>query len=922
MVNVKKGRIARRLVRVSTFLILMLLVSGCAGRYGRVMEPTNDRVEISKTHSKFSALANRSDLPFMYVSEGKIGVSKVEAALEEADAVDLQARAELNKKLADFSARRMEVKAQVNKNLSDADALHKKYNKEYSKAIAQITAREAELDALIELKNTIVVSLTKEGGSKADDIIADTREKFESETARIEQLKEIHNAIKVESNAKILEMTEASKATRERAAATVSELEAKTAAVQQETQARVDELNEQIKSVAILTKSEADKLNVSREAILQSGIAYVKELRSKAATIQANLVGQEYQLELVKAASTKAKAQAVTQEKSANAPTRFERAMAEIDRLRAETQHHQNNSTANYDSMLAETQAKLEDEFSEVEKLRVSADRVEQVARAEFVKAEATARVEAIRQTALHAEAVAEAQKLQIIAEAEAEAAKIKQETLEEIARKKAANKVEKDKNTAVVSRQIKELHEVPDVLQVKPVTPRIEPLYIVDYRKSLAEVMRTRAQADTHELVADVTFAEAKTNLMAIKTQEDAIASEQLAIADALEAQARSRFSEIKTKTEKEMDVVESKYQQHLVQAESFRKENGAEVSDYQSQANALEQITNARAEQLLAEAQAVTECGKNDVKELKVTLWAVQERGSAQYSKFVAETQSISDAQEALALLIDAQIDSAQRYLGAELATIESSIQSSKRIAQADYQQALTQATVLRQKTEAQIGRTSAKFAMDHTVLKAQIERDKGLAFSQTIRGEAICNRMIANANTTKMCEDANINAKNATAQADMNIILAANSAKRGAAQVYLDAVKARFNARIQQVKAERIIDMADEHYATAIKRTDLASALAQARAAREESNQKLVALKKRQAELQTASMVNWSAKLAMFKNDSIQFQELEMDITSSQFVEMLETDILSSQPEEIPKPETTTVTFIADDYFFDGF
>ncbi len=902
MVDIKKRRIARRLVRVSTYLILILLVSGCS-RYGRVLEPAKDRVEISKTHSKFSVLANRSDLPFMYVSEGKIGISKVEAALEAADATDLQARAELNKKLADFSARRMEVKAQVNKNLSEADALRKKYNKEYSKAMAQIAAREAELDALIERKGTIVASSIKEGDSKRNDIIADAREKFERETALIEQSKEIHNAIEVESNAKILEMTEASKATRERASATVLELEAKARAVQQETQARIDELDEQLKSVTIQTKSEADRLNVSRKAILKSGAAHVKELRTKAATIQANLAGQEYQLKLTKAASVKAKAQAQTQEKSANAPTRFGKAMAEIDRLRAQTQHHQDSSAANYESLLAETQARFDDELNEVKKLRISADRVEKVARAEFVKVEAAARAEAVRQTAIHAEAVAEAQKLQIIAEAEAEAARIKQEVLKEIAVKKASNKVEINKNTTPVSQQTDQLHEVPDVPQVQPVALRIEPDHIADYRTSFAEVMATRAQADAHQLVAEATFAEAKTNLVAVKTQEDAIASEQFAIADALKAQASSRFNEIKTKTEKEMDVVESKYRQHLVQAESFRKEKEAEVLDYQSQANALEQITNARAEQLLAEAQAVTECGKNDVKELKVVLWATRERGDAQYSKLMIEAQSISDSQEALALLIDAQIDSAGRYLDAELVKIENSIQSAQRIAKADYQQALTQATVLRQKTDAQTSRANAQFTMEHAILKAQIERDKGLALSQTIRGEAACDRMIANANTTKLCENADIDAKHATAQADMNIILAANSSKRQAAQVYLDAVKARFNARIQQVNAERTIDMANEHYAMAIKRTDLASALAQARAAREDSNRKLVALKKRQAELQTASMVNWSAKLAMFKNDSMEFEALEMDIPSRQLV-------------ETPVIETTLVTYTADD------
>ncbi|MHC4686842.1 MAG: hypothetical protein ACYTEW_21405, partial [Planctomycetota bacterium] len=432
-------------------------------------------------------------------------------------------------------------------------------------------------------------------------------------------------------------------------------------------------------------------------------------------------------------------------------------------------------------------------------------------------------------------------------------------------------------------------------------VAARIEPNHIVEYRTSFAEVMRTRAQADAHELVAEATFAEAKTNLLAVKRQEGAIASEQLAIADALEAQARSRFSEIETKTEKEMDVIESKYRQHVVQAESFRKEKEAEVLDYRSQANALEQITNARAEQLLAEAEAVNKCGQNEVKELKVILWAVGQRGEAQHSKLMTEAKSVSDSQEALALQIDAQIDSARRCLDAELAKSENLIQSAERIAQADYQQALTQANVLRQKIDAEITRTNTQFTMEYAISKAQIERDKRLALSQTLRGEAACDRMIANANTSKLCENADIDAKHATAKADMDIILAANSAKREAAQVYLDAVKARFNARVQQVTAERVVDKAGENYALVMRRTDLASALAKAVAAREESNRKLAALKKRQAELQTASMANWSDKLAMFKNVSTEFKAVEMDIPSR-------------QPVETPVPEATSVIHTA--------
>ena len=81
------------------------------------------------------------------------------------------------------------------------------------------------------------------------------------------------------------------------------------------------------------------------------------------------------------------------------------------------------------------------------------------------------------------------------------------------------------------------------------------------------------------------------------------------------------------------------------------------------------------------------------------------------------------------------------------------------------------------------------------------------------------------------------------------------------------------------MEQVKAERAIDLADAQYAMAIKRTDLESALGQALAARENSNRKLAELQKRQSEMQTASMVNWSAKLAKFKDGDIDLKPVYM-------------------------------------------
>ena len=882
----KWGRRNWRLV--GTYFTLVLIVSGCTNQYDQVLMNGNDRTEITKAHSEFSSLAKTSDLPMKYVSEGKIGVSKVEAVLETADAADLHAQAQRDRSMADYDARRREVQAQVDRELSEADALRQKYSSEYGKAMAQIAAREAELGALIERKEAIVASLAKEGESQCNSIIANAREQFESESARIEQIRGIHNAIEVESNAKILQMSQASKATRQRAAATVSNFEAQAKATQLETEARVSELEEQIRSIEVKTASEAKRIAVARNSLAQDTAARVKELRSNAATVQANLASQEYELMLAQAQATKLSLQAITQEKQANVPTEFDRAMAEIGNLRAEIAHHQDSSVANYESVTAGIDAKLADELNEVKKLRVNSDRVEDIAHAEFVKSEASAVAIAVRETAAHSEAVAEAKKFEIIAAAEAEAARIKQEVLDEIANQKKAGKIEFANKTNLSEPIDEELHQVPEAPSVEPVAPRIEPDHIAAYRSSLAEVMGVRAKADALELVANATFAEEKTKMLAVKTQEEAIATEKLAVADALEAQARTKYTELETKLAMEMDVLESQYRQQVVAAESYRKEKEAQVIDLQAQAAALEDTTNARVAQLLVEEETVLNCGANTKEELEVELWATQQKGGAEFARFMSEAKSVLDSQEALALEIDAQVASATKHLAAELAKIDNSITSSVDIANADYQQAMTQSAVLAQNTEAQINRTNAQFAMEHTIANTQIARDRQLALSQHLRSEAACDRMVANANTNRVCENADIDAMYASADADLNIVLTSNAAKRDSAQAHLEAVKARFAARVEQVKAERVILMADEHNALALKRTDLASALAQAVAAREDSSIKLDALAKKQAELQRASMVNWSQKLAEVKSEGFEFKVYDSNIPATQMVD----------------------------------
>ena len=66
MLGLRTRDFTRRLV--SLFLVYTFLLSGCADRYGRILEPTKERTVISKTHSDFSSLANIFYQLFMFLA--------------------------------------------------------------------------------------------------------------------------------------------------------------------------------------------------------------------------------------------------------------------------------------------------------------------------------------------------------------------------------------------------------------------------------------------------------------------------------------------------------------------------------------------------------------------------------------------------------------------------------------------------------------------------------------------------------------------------------------------------------------------------------------------------------------------------------------------------------------------------------------
>jgi hypothetical protein len=861
-----------------TLAVGTLLLTGCAGS-GSDWSFKNNRQGNPASHiglkdwnqSKVSTReyvqgeARQYRMPDQYLSEARVGLAEIEAALAAAKASEVEHEAVMRERLSFISAHRQSATAREKSRLAEAEKVQDQYASKQSELWTTIAARERNLNSSVEEHQAQIEAYRKEREMAHAGMVSRAWQEYTKAQAQVEEMQAIRRATASDGEATLAEMRETLKATQSRGSATVQRLRSDAEAVRKQSLALAEELHAQIGSIRTQSQSQSAELRSRAESLEKQAEAKFNELTARADTLTEQASKEYYDLKVKQAETELANARSEGERLRTQANTTLDRADAEIARLLADAERVAFLAETNYTNGMAELDSWYSDKLAENSKQFTRADRLEAEARAEFVKAEAAARANAARETALHQRELADAEMNKIIAEAEHEAARVRSQILDELAKRQQQGSVERSGKTGEPTPLPENLHDVPHTPQVKPVTPQIEPEHIAQFRSSLARVMNVRATAEAEKLALTATFEESQQRVAALRTQFMAISSEMLAVAEAMSTQARAQFDALITQADSVASLAQAEYEKSLVEADSFRKDALAQATDLRAEATAQRELALSHAALARTESDVVLKNGESEAQALEATLDATRRRGTAEFNRLMVEADSIEKSNQALVMRLNAQIASGEQILETELAKQARTIESAISIAEANYREANVNADVFARKTDVEVERLTARNTHAQTLASAEIEHLRNLSHSTVLQADATVGRMVARARAEREQSEAVAQVAAAKVRTDADFARAEVMAQTRIAQAHEGAVRAQFDARLAQVQADRVREATDAYRDDFFKRTNLEISLAQAEAIRSEMNERFAALKNEQQQLQRAARENWDSRLA---------------------------------------------------------
>lgn len=817
------------------------------------------------TRSYFDNEARQHRLPDQYLAEARIGLAEIESSLAAAKAFDLAQEATLREGLAHVSARRTEAQARELAALAEADKLREQYAAKQDEFWAGIASRERSMNSAAQRNAALLDAMCKERDMVHAELTSRATNDHSQAMAKIEQLREVRRATANEGEAVLTEMRQNAHATQSRAAATVSKLRSEADSVKKQSEARAEQLTVQIKSTRTQSQAESARLISDSKSLDKNSLAQFNEMTARAIALDEQASQEKYELKVSAANTELRQAKAEYERLLSQAGNTRSRAEAEVSRLLGEAENIAFIGESNFENGNKELDAWKSGEDAEITKTRVRADRMEKDARAEFIKAEARARANALRETAAHKSELAEAEMKKIIAEAEHEAARLRTQILEELAKRQKQGSVEMSGKTGPAAELPAELHDVPAVPTVAEVTPKVEPEHIAAFRSSLAEVMQVRASADAQQMALDATFEESRSNLMAVRAQFQALSAEKLAIAEAMNTQAVAQYADLTTQANSWLAVAEADFERSITLADAFRKEKMAEAAELRAEATALREFALAQAELLRIESGVVAKHGESEARALEAALEATRRRGEAEYNRLWVEADSVDQSNKALAHRINAQIASAERVLAAELSKLDRTIESGIAIASANYDEAMVHADVFARKTDVEIDRLRSTNDLEFAMASSEIDHLRNLTYATTLKADATVGRVVASARAEREQAEAVADVASAMVRSQSDIARAEIVAQSRSAGAREEAVRATFDARLVQVQSERIREISEAYQDDFFRRSNLETSLAQAEAARSQMNERFAQLRTEQQELQKSARQNWDVRLA---------------------------------------------------------
>ncbi len=831
--------------------------------YVSVADHSSMQGQTDSMDSYFLRKAKANNLPAPSLSEAQIGMTQVQTKLASARAAELDRNAMTQAQWAQLASKRAEAKANQDSSMAAIKEIKEHQQARKVELVARLASRERHMKATIEKNAMFANALAKEKRTAQQDIISEAEQGFAEARAQIEQLRVISQATEMESHAVIDQLHENVKATRERGGATVSQIRQEARSVSDKTTARIADLTTQLATVPRQFQAQSSQLKAQARSIEDETRARAMELEVRATTFEKQVAVHKYNLMLVTAKARRQQAKATADRKSTEASMTFERNTADVQRLRGDAHKVLQNAQSEGSRQVGELNAWYKRQQAEINRLRASAVRAEKVARAEFVKALTRHQANATRETAKHQNVLSEEQMKATIAKAKAQAAKVHGAILDELVKQTRIGSVGMPGKTSATNESMD--LDVPVSAKVAAVAKRADPRDVAVFRSALAKVLHDRTTSDTQLSALDASFNEQKKNIEAVREQKIAVGNEQLASADTIHLQAVASLAERNANVTAGRANARSEYDLALVEAEAVRKDALAQVTEFRAVAKASLDEGAAKAEALRKEAQMAMDNGQNEVDALQAALRATEERGEAKASRLLAQAQSIDQSEAALAEQIESQIAMAESELTAELAKLSRAIESGITVAEANYTEMLAEAESVGLQTEMEIKRLFARNELERALAQAEIDRLHDVHFTDSIRAEALVDRQIAETLADRAYADAIFDSKSVLIGTEADKASASIVALRTAAAARANFFKTRFNSRIAETESERIKEKAAVLVKSMYEQANAKSILAEAEAARSDTQKRLARLVKHQKALQRAAVKDWDARLA---------------------------------------------------------
>lgn len=801
-----------------------------------------------------------------WVSEARNGTARLEAQRAAAQSAEVSAIANYDQSMASADADLQDAFVARDTGYADAEMTRSVHDARLHQMDRQIAAKGVTKDTEYKRQEAFLTASIKEWQAEVERMRSQAENDWQDALAEHDRMLATRAAVQERGQADIDRMVKAADLTQSRANNKVQALRTEAQSVAEQTAAEVEKLGQQIQTVRASTDATASELTQKAHSLDDELASQISELNAQADLLETADADHVYNLSVNGAQVNYETTLAEAEDLRLAANERAQQNASKIAKMTASANAVFQSSQTSYEEAQKGITGQYAKLMADVAKLESEANRVEEIGRSAYVKAEIDARVAAMREEADHTRAIAKTEQEKIEAEAFAEARKLQARFAKEFAEQARKGSYTVPSKLNERDPGVSSDTATPEFVEASKKPENVLPEHIAAFRTSLAKATELRQQADAGrtDAVAMRDAEMAKFNDWWNGKQAEHRAT--LATVDTFRQKADAEVSRVLTRADSMVAQAETERSRALVEADATRNEVYARITALRGNSETLDKKKDAQVRQLMAQADATRRTGDSRITSLTVQRDATARRGDAKSKQLLAEASSLESSQKAVVAQMHEDIDAARQILVAELNRLDQGAVSYLAVAQANYDEAKGLADSFERIAVANAGELTARHIASRKQAEADIGYMQRLATANEMVRDAEVTRLYAKADEKLGVGQANDIAARGAIEADQQIALASANREFTVADAGESSVRSRFDARIAQTQADRNRSYADLYRQGQQQRVRTEIAAAEAASYSELSIAALQRLNQTSETFQKNAQRNWDSRLAM--------------------------------------------------------